>query len=166
MKDSKTHWKKQFNYEYLGTYSLPADGKDLTLTVKQTKKEMVTGNNGQKEECFVCYFQEEPKPMILNRTNCGIIEKIYKTPFIEEWTGKKIQLYAKKVSAFGEMVDGLRIRELIPKTEKPELTKELVKPFTNAIIYYQQNKHFQAIEKRYKLSDDTKQEIINAANIS
>ena len=73
-----THWKNQFNYDYLGAYSL-SDGKDIVLTIKETKKEMVTGANGQKSECFVAYFHENVKPMILNKTNCKAIEKMYKT---------------------------------------------------------------------------------------
>ena len=47
-----THWKTQFNYDYLGAYSLP-DGKDIILTIRETKKEQVVGASGKKEECFV-----------------------------------------------------------------------------------------------------------------
>ena len=38
-----THWKNQFNYDYLGAYSLP-DGKDIILTLKETKGD----GNGRK----------------------------------------------------------------------------------------------------------------------
>ena len=58
-----THWKTQFNYDYLGAYSLP-DGKDIILTIRETKKEQVVGASGKKEECFVAYFFENVKPMI------------------------------------------------------------------------------------------------------
>lgn len=109
-----THWKNQFNYDYLGAYSLP-DGKDITLTIKETKKEMVTGANGQKSECFVAYFHENVKPMILNKTNCKTIEKLYKTPNIEEWVNKQIQVGSARISAFGEITDCLRVRTFIPK---------------------------------------------------
>ena len=67
-----THWKTQFNYDYLGAYSLP-DGKDIILTIRETKKEQVVGTSGKKEECFVAYFFENVKPMILNRTNCCLL---------------------------------------------------------------------------------------------
>ena len=59
-----THWKTQFNYDYLGAYRLP-DGKDIILTIRETKKEQVVGASGKKEECFVAYFFENVKPMIL-----------------------------------------------------------------------------------------------------
>ena len=71
----KTHWKKEFNYDYMGSYSLP-DGKDVVMTIKETRKEKVTGSAGKKEDCFVCYFHESEKPMILNRTNCKTIADI------------------------------------------------------------------------------------------
>lgn len=102
-----THWKNQFNYDYLGAYSL-SDGKDIVLTIKETKKEMVTGANGQKSECFVAYFHENVKPMILNKTNCKAIEKMYKTPNIEEWVDKQIQIGVARINAFGETTDCLR----------------------------------------------------------
>ena len=109
----KTHWKKEFNYDYMGSYSLP-DGKDIILTIKETKKEKVTGPGGKKEDCFVCYFVESDKPMILNRTNCKTIEKVFKAPFIEDWPGLRIQLGIDTVSAFGESVEALRIRNVKP----------------------------------------------------
>ena len=109
-----THWKNQFNYDYLGAYSLP-DGKDIILTLKETKKEMVTGANGQKSECFVAYFHENAKPMILNKTNCKTIEKLFNTPNIEEWVNKQIQIGSTRINAFGEMTDCLRVRPFAPK---------------------------------------------------
>ena len=109
----KTHWKKKFNYDYMGSYSLP-DGKDVVLTIRETKKETVTGTNGKKEECFVCYFKESDKPMILNRTNCKTIAKIHNTPYVEDCGGLRIQLGIDQVSAFGESVDALRIRAIKP----------------------------------------------------
>jgi len=114
----KTHWKKEFNYDYMGSYSLP-DGKDVILTIKETKKEKVTGPAGKKEDCFICYFVESDKPMILNRTNCKTIEKIYKSPFIEDWPGLRIQLGVDTVSAFGESVEALRIRNIKPAPVVP-----------------------------------------------
>lgn len=109
----KTHWKKEFNYDYMGSYSLP-DGKDVIMTIKETRKEKVTGTAGKKEDCFVCYFEESDKPMILNRTNCKTIERIYKSPFIEDWPGLRVQLGIDTVSAFGESVEALRIRTVKP----------------------------------------------------
>jgi hypothetical protein len=113
MEAQKTHWKKNFNYDYMGAYSLP-EGKDVVVTIKSTKKELVKGAKGKKEECFVVYFSDSDKPMILNKTNCRIIEKLYGSPFIEDWGGKKIQLYCAKVDAFGDTTEALRVRDFKP----------------------------------------------------
>ena len=117
MTTTGTHWKKNFNYNYLGAYSLTA-GKDMIVTIKDTKIEMVKNQKGENEQCFTCYFNESPKPMILNKTNCKAIEKLYGTPIIEEWVGKKIQLYSAQVRAFGQETDCLRIRDFKPESQK------------------------------------------------
>ena len=117
---SKTHWKKLNNPDYLGAYALEP-GQELIATMKVVGKEIVTGPDGKKEECTVIHFQEKDiKPMILNVTNAKTIQKIYKTPYIEEWAGRKIQIYADNVKAFGELVEALRIRSFIPKEEEPK----------------------------------------------
>jgi hypothetical protein len=113
MSEEKTHWKKQFNYDYLGSYSL-LPGQDMILTIRDMKKEMVVGGDGKKQECFVAYFKEDQKPMILNRTNCKTIGKIYQSPYIEDWVGKKIQVFVSAVRAFGEDTEALRVRNYIP----------------------------------------------------
>lgn len=119
MATQKTHWKKLINPEYIGAYALDP-GKDLIVTIKSVGREIVTGPDGKKEECTVIHFEEQDiKPMILNTTNSKTIQKIYKTPYIEDWSGRKIQLYADKVKAFGELVEALRIRAYVPKQEEP-----------------------------------------------
>ena len=114
---SETHWKKLINPDYLGAYSLDP-GKDMILTIKQVRKEMITGTDGKKEECIVCYWQEDQKPMILNVTNCKMIAKLLKTPYIEHWAGHRIQIGAEIVSAFGEKVEALRVRKALPEEVK------------------------------------------------
>ena len=114
---TKTHWKKLQNPDYLGAYALE-NGKDLIATIKTVGLEMIIGADGKKEECTVIHFLEDKiKPMILNATNAKTITKLYKTPFIEEWAGRKIQLYSESVKAFGDVVEALRIRAFVPKVE-------------------------------------------------
>ena len=112
---SDTHWKKLINPDYLGAYSLDP-GKDIILTIGSVKKEMITGTDGKKEECIVCHWQENQKPMILNSTNCKTISKLLKTPYIERWAGHRIQIGAEVVSAFGEKVEALRVRKQLPES--------------------------------------------------
>ena len=111
---SETHWKKLINPDYLGAYSLDP-GKDMVLTIRVVKKELITGADGKKEECIVCYWQEDQKPMILNVTNCKTISKMLKTPYIENWTGHRVQIYATTTRMGGETVECLRIRDKEPE---------------------------------------------------
>ena len=111
------HWKKQFNYDYLGSYSL--DGKrEVTVTITKLDTDKVTGQQGRKEDCFVVFFKEFDKPMILNRTNAKAIEKVASSGLIQDWVGKQVTLYVENgVKAFGEVVDALRIRDKKPNKQ-------------------------------------------------
>ena len=111
---SETHWKKLINPDYLGAYSLDP-GKDMILTIKQVRKEMITGTGGKQEECTVCHWVENQKPMILNVTNCKTLSKMLKTPYIEKWAGHRVQIYASTTKFGGEMVECLRIRDKEPE---------------------------------------------------
>ncbi len=124
-----THWKKLTNPDYLGAYSLEP-GQDIVLTIERVQVETVTGPEGKKEECVVCYWREREKPMILNSTNAKMIQKLLKTPYIEEWSGHRIQIGVEMVKAFGEIVDALRVRNFLPeeKAVKCECCGEDIKP--------------------------------------
>ena len=124
-----THWKKLTNPDYLGAYSLKP-GQDIILTIERVQVEMVTGPDGKKEECMVCHWQEQEKPMILNITNAKMIQKLLKTPYIEEWSGRRIQICVERVKAFGEIVDALRVRNFLPeeKAVKCERCGEDIEP--------------------------------------
>lgn len=114
MSEKLTHWKKLTNPDYLGAYALEPN-QDLIVTIKSVANEVVTGTDGKKETCSVMRFAENVKPMVLNATNSKTISKLFKTPFIEEWEGRKIQLYVETgVKAFGDVVDALRVRPFLP----------------------------------------------------
>jgi len=113
---AKTHFKQLVDPRYLGAYSL-SQGQDIILTIREIRRETVTMMGGQKEECTIAYWMESEKPAILNVTNMKMIAKIYKTPYIEDWVGKKVQFYATTTRFGGETVECLRIRQFIPKQE-------------------------------------------------
>jgi ribosomal protein L34E len=117
-----THWKKLTNPNYLGAYSIE-NGQDLVLTIKYVNEETVIGTDGKKDNCVVCHFVENVKPMILNATNMKMITKLYKTPYIEDWAGKRIKIGIEKIKAFGEIVEALRIRKIVPQVQVAELPK-------------------------------------------
>ena len=115
-----THWKAMTDAQYLGAYSLD-DGEDIVLTIKEVKKEPVVGADGKREDCPVCYWRENQKPMILNVTNMKMIAKLAGSPYIEKWPGTAVKIGTEKVRAFGTVTDALRIRDEKPtKAAKDE----------------------------------------------
>jgi len=107
----KTHIKKLRNPNYIGSWDLmDEDGiiKNKIVTIEDVKNDTVFDGKGGSEECTVLHFSGI-KPMILNATNIKTICKTLDTPFIEEWIGKKIELTVKKIKAFGEMHEALRV---------------------------------------------------------
>ena len=122
---SKTHWKKLINPDYLGAYSLP-EGEDMTVIIDYVQVEEIIGTGGKKEHCTVAHLINE-KPMILNVTNSKSIHKLY-GPFIEDWAGKLITVFATTTKLAGEAVECLRIRpKVVVKERKPITTERLEK---------------------------------------
>jgi hypothetical protein len=120
MTDQKTHWKKTMNPNYLGAYALEP-GKDLISTIISVKKEIVKDANGTDAECLVVHLKGT-KPFICNKTNAKAISKATGSNYIEDWAGKTIALYIANVRAFGENVEGLRVRSQ-PATESNKKKK-------------------------------------------
>ena len=117
----KTHWKVLINPEYIGAYWL-IEGQDSTVTIDRVVREQVTGTGGKTEECTVAHLKGA-KPFILNVTNSKSIAKLY-GPYIEDWAGKQITLYASTAKLAGETVECLRVR--------PTVAKRVMKPITDA----------------------------------
>lgn len=116
MENKVTHWKKLTNPNYIGAHDLQP-GQELKVTIEAVTSEMIKSFDGKevKEgECIVARFKGAKKPMIMNKTNCKIISRIYDSPYIEHWAGKEIILYVAKVRAFGEHTEALRVKNVKP----------------------------------------------------
>lgn len=118
---SKTHWKRLINPDYIGAYALNPD-EDLTVTIDYVQREQIVGTDGKKEDATVAHLKGH-KPLILNVTNSKSIAKLY-GPYIEEWAGKEITLYASMTKAFGDVVECLRIRPSVAKKRKPAIAPD------------------------------------------
>ncbi|WP_157667580.1 hypothetical protein [Comamonas serinivorans] len=128
---TKTHYKRLMNPDFIGAYSLDP-GQDLTVTISHVVREQVTGNGGKKEECTVAYLQGQ-KPFILNATNSKSIAKLY-GPFIEDWAGRQITLFATTTKLAGEQVECLRIRPKVAARKKEQLSPERFKQAVGAVL--------------------------------
>jgi len=120
----KTHWKRLMNPDYIGAYSLN-EGEDLTVKIDYVVREMITGTGGKKEECTVAHLVAQ-KPFILNATNSKSIARLY-GPYIEDWAGKPITIYASTTKLAGDTVECLRIRPVVAKRQPPKITDERMK---------------------------------------
>lgn len=113
------HWRNLTDLTHLRAECFAPREKKV-LTIKDVVREKLTSQNGVIEEKPVAHFVENALPMVLNVTNCKMIEKLYGTGNIYDWIGKKIQVTAAKTKVAGEPVPCLRIENVIPAGDEPE----------------------------------------------
>jgi hypothetical protein len=114
IKGANRHWKNFIDKDYLGSHNLEK-GEEMLLTIEKfVGEEEVKGTDGKATMKMVLYFKEDVPKMILNITNGNTIALLYGT-HPEDWVGKKVQIFATPVKAFGKVQDALRIRDVIPK---------------------------------------------------
>lgn len=107
-------YRRYNNKTYLGHWDLP-DDEDLIVTIAGVKFEDVRNASGTTEKQKVLYFEEDVKPLILNKKkNPGSISKALGTTKMEMWRGKKIALYVGEERA-SEDGFAVRVRETPPK---------------------------------------------------
>ena len=149
----KTHWKKVFNSDYLGSCDLE-DGKDLKVIIKSVSIQKVKGTDGQAKECNVAVFTDSKiKPMILNATNCKVVKKFAKSPYINDWNNIPVQIYIKDdIKAFGDITEGLRLRESQPNMSKPKLSRDMPAWLKAVEAIKSKTKTIADIEKVYDLT--------------
>jgi hypothetical protein len=151
-KQMKTHFKLMNNTEYLGSWDLMDDNgniKNRTFKIIKVEKREVFDGNGKSENLPVL-FLENSKPMILKPTNMKTIAKYLKSPFIEDWSGASVEITVKKIKAFGEMHDALRVQNATKTAsqEAPTPQPQAPQPMTD--------KQFEAIKNL--LNSDKKEE--------
>jgi hypothetical protein len=151
--ETKTHWKKVFNSDYLGSCDLE-DGKDLKAVIKSVAVKNVKGPDGKEQERNVATFTDANiKPMILNATNCKLIKKFAKSVYINDWNNIPVQIYIKDdIKAFGEVTEGLRIRPTQPIMSKPKLRRD-TPAYAKAVEAIKNGKKMSDIEKVYDVTE-------------
>lgn len=159
MSESKTHWKKVFNSDFLSSADIE-DG-DMVVTIKQVSIEEVKGADGKNKKCNVARFHESVKPMILNVTNSKLIKKFSGSRFLEDWKNVPIQIYVDdKVKAFGEVTEGLRIRTQQPTVGKPKLTPDS-EQWKKAIAFIKGGGQIEQIVGKYSVSPENVEKLKN-----
>jgi hypothetical protein len=125
----KTHWRKFINDTYLNESDFyhPETGEVVTIigTVSKIENEKVTNPSGKSDELPILHFKEI-KPLVLSaKINFKNIESALKTGFVEDWIGKRIEIYYDPNVKFGrDKVGGVRVKPVAPKSNKPVLTED------------------------------------------
>jgi len=115
-KGGNRHWKNFLDKDYLGSHNLE-QGEEMLLTIDRFMgEEQVKGTDGKAQAKPVLYFKEDVPKMIMNITNGNTISTLYGS-HPDNWVGKKIQIFATPVKAFGKVQDALRIRDVIPASK-------------------------------------------------
>lgn len=85
---------------------------DLVVTINEAVYEEFSDPKTKRvEQKPVLHFQgKDTKPLVLNKTNWKTITQVLGSDETDDWTGKRIALYAVEVESFGEMVLGIRVR--------------------------------------------------------
>jgi len=148
----KQHWKDATGSRYIGAYAVE---DELKVKIVSIQVEEVSGAAGRIDNCIVAQLNEPNKPFIINKTNSKTISKITGSPYIEDWVGKEIVLFATTTNLKGEVVETLRVREpkevLTPGHKSFNQIKEAIKKGAYKI---------EQIEKKYDISPETKKELL------
>lgn len=84
-------------------------GRGIRTTISEVTEEEV-GQGAEKKIKLVCWFKDQDKGLVLNKTNGTILAEIYGDE-TDDWAGKRVILKTQKVEFAGRRVDGIRIDE-------------------------------------------------------
>lgn len=107
-------FRSMYDSNYL--YSFDLKGRDVTVTIRETKVAKVTNAQKKEQKKPIVFFKEskDARGLVLCKTNGKTIAAMYGND-TDGWAGKKITLFAAMVDAFGQTVEAIRIRPTIPK---------------------------------------------------
>lgn len=159
---TKTHYRRVFKSDHLGIADLEdmiEAGANLIFTIKCVKQEYGVTVAGKKMDGNIAYFVEDIKPLVLNATNSKTMKRLTDSAFVEDWSNITVRLYIDHTAKLkGEVVGGVRISPDKVTREKPELLVGTT-AWGNAVAAYKRDGNFDAIEKRMKVSEDSKKAI-------
>ncbi len=163
----KTHWRKFINDTYLNESDFfhPETGEIITIvgTISEIKTQKVTNPSGKSDELPILHFNE-CKPLVLSaKINFKNIESALKSSFIEDWNGKKIELFYDPSVKFGsQRVGGVRVKPRKP--EKPKLIKSDIRVQKVKERLEQGRATIEDIQKYFDVESDLLTELKNIKN--
>jgi hypothetical protein len=127
-----SHWRKLFQDEkYLGAWDLEVNGQygSVQVTIEKIFTGEFVSQMGKENKVFI-KLNEYQKPMVLNKTNAGRLQKLFNSFDPNEFIDKPVVLGVEKTKSPDGMVDALRFSTR-PLPPQPTATK---KPISDADI--------------------------------
>jgi hypothetical protein len=116
---------EEFSSNWLKSADL--NGKEMIVTINSSEIESFKEEDGTKRKKVILAFDEIDQKLIVNTTNRDVLVELFGDD-TDDWTGRKIILYVTKVTYAGKRVDGLRIRDRLPKEPKAKTTAKVTAP--------------------------------------
>lgn len=91
---------------------------ERALTIERVYQDDLRTADNETEKKALVQFKGAQKRLVLNKTNALAIAELF-GPETNAWTGKRVTLYPARVSAFGKMVDAIRVRAAAPQGRPP-----------------------------------------------
>ena len=153
-----THWRKIMNTTFLNGDEIPQG--DTIVTISSYKEEMIySQKDKQKEPQVTMFFNEFKKPLIMTNRKAKQITDALNTPYMDEWIGKKIAMFAANERHFGEDFKVITFKKAVIKKEvfnskhaRWNGAVEALKSGASSI---------EAIEKHYTLTEAVKTQLNN-----
>lgn len=166
---SGTNYRKVFKSDHLSRVDIEEiaeNGIKPVFTIKEVRQLFGASVAGRKIDANIAYFEESIKPLVLNATNCKTLNTLTGSVQVENWSGVTVMLYVDESATLkGERVGGIRISPKKISTQKPELTSANTKLWQNAVAAYKRDGNFEAVMKRYVISDENQALIKEHANV-
>jgi hypothetical protein len=127
-----SHWRKLFQDEkYLGAWDLEVNGQygSVQVTIEKIFTGEFVSQMGKENKVFI-KLKEYQKPMVLNKTNAGRLQKLFNSFDPNEFIDKPVVLGVEKTKSPDGMVDALRFSTR-PLPPQPTAAK---KPISDADI--------------------------------
>lgn len=163
--DSRKH-RKSTHLASADLDSMMSEGKELIFKILDVWYETGVNVSGTKKDAYFIKLEGLKKDWLVNSVNRKVLASFAKQNGfknegaynIGNWKGLVIELFVKRdVKMMGEIVDGIRIKPVQPKTEKkkPIFTKDKIKPTFEKGITIEQ------IKEIYEISKEIEKEYLN-----
>lgn len=156
-----TTYKKYSKSDYITSEDIGP--KDVVVTILRVEEEQVKNADDKKGTLkAVLITAEFKKPIVLNATNYKRIKSMYKEPDLSKWKDYKVTLYVEKgIVAFGDIVDGIRVRSSIPKEKVLPVLLANSASWQSYVDYMQSGGSIEEVKKNVSLSAETEKALLS-----